>query len=70
MTPMGFMTPDTPEPPPPPAPPRQEATREEAGKVADIKEKRRVGQSSYRDSTRAGAVNPAYSSGYKTHQGQ
>lgn len=67
---MGFLSP---KPPPMPAvapPPKQEATREEAELVGERERKRRLKESSYQQSIRGGAVNPAYATGTKTQQGQ
>ena len=67
---MGFLAP---KPPPMPkvAPPAQsDVNRDEANKIADDKERRRKKNSSYNQSIRGGAINPAYGMGTKTKQGQ
>lgn len=65
---MGFLSPKPPPPPPPPAMP--DVGRTEAKKIAKRKRKRSMKDSSYAQSTRGGAVNPNYSTGSKTAQGQ
>lgn len=65
---MGFLTPDMPPPPPPPA--LGDVGRVESKKIAKKKRAKSMQDSSYAQSRRAGAVNPGYTSGTKTQQGQ
>jgi hypothetical protein len=66
---MGFLTPPKPPPPPPP-PASADVSRVESKKIAKRKRARGMRTSSYASSMRAGAVNPNYSTGSKTAQGQ
>lgn len=51
-------------------PPKQEVNREESERIGERERQRRIKESSYNNSIRGGAVNPAYSTGTKTQQGQ